>query len=78
DGQPDASTGTDTGSVTIDRDDGTTEQHGGEDYEVGAGNGKDHGDLNQIQEEQHGSETVKPAIQDDGVNQGNLNRDDVE
>lgn len=78
DGQPDASTGTDTGSATIDHDDGTTEQHGGKTYEVGAGDGKDHGNLNQIQEEQHGPGTVKPAIQDDGVNQGNPDRDDVE
>ena len=78
DGQPDASTGTDTGSATIDHDDGTTEQHGGETYEVVAGDGEDHGDLNQIQEEQHGPETVEPAVQDDGVNEGDLDPADIE
>ena len=78
DGQPDASAGTDSGSATADHDDGATEEHGGQSYEVEAGGGEDHGDLNQIQEDQHGSETVEPAVQDDGVNEGDLDPSDVE
>ena len=34
--------------------------------------------VSQIQEDQHGSETVEPAVQDDGVNQGDPDPDDVE
>ena len=88
DGEPDGSSGTDSGSRTVDEDDGTVEEHVVQDpdtgqpttqeYEVVAGDGEDHGDLNEVQEQEHGPETVEPAVQDDGVNEGDLDPDDVE
>ena len=83
DGHPDASAGTDTGSQIIDDTDGTVETHTDPDtgqqqeYEVVAGDGTDHGDLGQIQQD-HDADTVEPAVQDDGVNEGDLDESDVE
>ena len=77
DGKPDGSSGTQSGSRTVDTDNGKTESHGGQDYNVVAGDGQNHTDLNQVQET-HSSDTVEPAVKDDGVNQGDLDPDDVE
>ena len=84
DGQRDASADTDTGSVIIDTTDGTVETHTDPDtgqsqeYEVVAGDGTDHGDLGEIQQEYHDADTVEPAVEDDGVNEGDLDEEFVE
>lgn len=77
DGKPDASTGTNSGSQTVDHDNGTTENHGGKDYEVVAGDGQNHTDLGEVQQ-QHSADTVEPAVQDDDVNKGDLDESAVE
>ena len=46
--------------------------------EVVVGDGQDHGDLAQIQEEQHSHETVEEPLAGDGENQGDLDPDAVE
>ena len=46
--------------------------------EVVVGDGQDHGDLAQIQEEQHSDETVEEPLAEDGENQGDLDPDAVE
>ncbi len=76
--KPDGSTGTHSGSHTVDTDHGTTETHGGQDYTVQAGDGQNHSDLNQTQEQQHSHDTVETPVKDDGVNEGDLDPDDVE
>ena len=86
--EPDGSSGTDSGSYTVDHDNGTTEEHTttnpdtgqpvSQEYEVVAGDGGNHGDLNEIQEQHHIHDTIEPAVQGDGVNQGDLSPDDVE
>ena len=48
------------------------------DSSVVIGDGQDHGDLSQIQEEQHSQETVEEPLQDDGVNEGDLDESAVE
>ena len=77
DGHQDASTGTESGSRTVDDTNGTTETHGGQDYTVVAGDGQNHTDLGEVQE-QHSSDTVEPALKDDGTNQGDLDPSAVE
>ncbi len=67
----DGSTGTQSGSQIVDTDDGTTETHNGKDYEVQAGDGQNHTDLNEVQE-QHNEDTVEEPVQDDGTNEGDL------
>lgn len=42
------------------------------------GDGQDHGDLAQIQEEQHSHDTVEEPLQDDGTNEGDLDESAVE
>ena len=84
DGQRDASADTDTGSKIIDDTNGKIEQHTDpdtgktQDYEVQAGDGQDHGDLGQIQQQDHSADTVEPELKDDGVNEGDLDEDAVE
>ena len=73
----DGSSGTQSGSRIVDTDNGKTESHGGQDYSVVAGDGQNHTDLNQVQET-HSSDTVEPAVKNDGVNQGDLDPGDVE
>jgi hypothetical protein len=46
--------------------------------DVVVGDGQDHGDLTQIQEEQHSHDTVEEPLQDDGVNEGDLDESAVE
>ena len=77
DGQTDASTGTHSGSQTVDHDNGTTETHGGQEYDVVAGDGQDHTDLGEVQQ-QHSHDTVEDPVKDDGVNEGDLDESDVE
>ena len=74
---PDASAGTQSGSRTVDNTNGTTETHGGQDYTVVAGDGQNHTDLGEVQE-QHSSDTVEPPLKDDGVNEGDLDESAVE
>lgn len=65
----DASTGTQSGSQTVDRDNGKTETHGGTDYTVVTGDGQNHTDLGQVQAD---PPAVEQPVQDDGVNQGDI------
>lgn len=74
----DGSTGTQSGSKTVDEDNGKTESKNGKDYEVVAGDGEQHSDLNKVQEEQHNSSTVEEPLKDDGVNQGDLDPANIE
>lgn len=76
--KPDGSAGTHSGSHTVDTDHGTTETHGGQEYTVQAGDGQQHSDLGQTQEQQHSHQTVEEPVKDDGVNEGDLDPDDVE
>ena len=59
----------DSGSPTVDRDDGTTETHGGQEYEVQAGNDKPHTDLSDVQQD---PPPVEEPVADDGVNEGDI------
>ena len=77
DGKPDASTGTQSGSQTVDHDNGTTETHGGQEYDVVAGDGQNHTDLGEVQQ-QHSHDTVEEPVKDDGVNEGDLDESAVE
>lgn len=74
----DGSAGTQSGSKTVDEDNGKTENRGGKDYQVVAGDGEQHSDLNKVQEEQHNSSTVEEPLKDDGVNQGDLDPANIE
>ena len=74
---PDASAGTQSGSRIVDDTNGETEAHGGQDYTVQADDGQNHTDLGEVQQ-QHSADTVEPAVQDDGVNQGDLGESAVE
>ena len=40
--------------------------------------GRDHGDLSQIQEQQHSHDTVEESVHGDGVNEGDLDEGAVE
>lgn len=64
-----ASPPSDSGSPTVDRDDGTHETHGGQDYEVQAGDDKPHTDLSDIQQD---PPQVEEPVADDGVNEGDI------
>ena len=77
DGKPDASTGTQSGSRTVDQDNGKTETHGGQEYDVVAGDGQNHTDLGEVQQ-QHSHDTVEEPVKDDGVNEGDLDESAVE
>lgn len=88
DGKPDGSSGTQSGSKTVDEDNGKTEQREKtnpdtgkttvEDYEVVAGDGENHSDLNKTQEEKHNEDTVEEPLKDDGVNEGDLDPSMIE
>lgn len=60
-----------SGSPTVDHNNGTHETHGGQDYQVQAGDGQNHTDLGTVQE-QASHDTVEAPVQDDGVNEGNI------
>ena len=60
-----------SGSPTVDHDNGTHETHGGQDYQVQAGDGQNHTDLGTVQE-QASHDTVEAPVQDDGVNEGDI------
>ena len=61
-----------SGSPTVDHDNGTHETHGGQDYEVVAGDGNTHSDLSDIQ---HAAthDTVEPALRNDSGGSGSSN-----
>ena len=61
-----------TGSPTVDHDNGTHETHGGQDYEVVAGDGQNHTDLGQIQAEAN-HDTVETPLQNDSGGNGGAN-----
>lgn len=66
----DASSGTDSGSRTVDEDNGTQENHDGQNYDVEAGDGQDHSDLSDVADPSNPNKPdVDPALQGDGVNQ---------
>ena len=65
----DASSGTQSGSQTVDHDNGTHETHGGQDYNVQAGDGQNHTDLGEIQAN---PPAVEEPVSDDGVNTGDI------
>ena len=68
--EQDASSGTDSGSRTVDEDNGTTEQHDGQNYDVEAGDGQDHSDLTDTADPSNPNKPdVDPALRDDGVNE---------
>lgn len=73
----DGSTGTQSGSKIVDTDDGKTETHNGKEYEVQAGDGQTHTDLNKVQE-QHNEDTVETPLQNDGTNEGDLDPSAIE
>ncbi len=60
-----------SGSPTVDHDNGTHETHGNQDYQVQAGDGQNHTDLGTVQE-QASHDTVEAPVQDDGVNEGDI------
>lgn len=66
-----------SGSYTVDQTNGTTETYGGQDYTVVSGDGQNHSDLQEVQEN-HDSTTVEPALQGDGTNSGDLDPSAVE
>jgi hypothetical protein len=68
DGQPDASAGTQSGSRIVDDTNGTTEDHGGQDYAVQADDGQNHTDAGEVQQ-QHSHDTVDEPVKADGENQ---------
>ncbi len=68
--EQDASSGTDSGSRTVDEDNGTTEQHDGQNYDVEAGDGQDHSDLTDTADPSNPNKPdVDPALRNDGVNE---------
>lgn len=63
-------TDTDSGSQIVDDDNGTTENHDGQDYDVEAGDGQDHTNLDDVADPSNPDKPdVDPALQNDGVNQ---------
>ncbi len=67
--QEDASAGTKSGSKTVDKDNGKTEKHDGKEYQVEAGDGKDHGDLAEKADPSNPEkQQIDPALKDDSVN----------
>ena len=65
----DASSGTQSGSQTVDHNSGTHETHGGQDYEVQAGDGQNHTDLGTVQAN---PPAVEEPVSDDGTNTGDI------
>jgi len=60
---------TDSGSQIVDNDNGTTENHNGQDYDVEAGDGQDHTNLDDVADPSNPDKPdVDPALQNDGVN----------
>lgn len=51
---------------------GTTETHGGQDYEVTAGDGQTHPDLAGVVDDHHNEGTVETPVAGDGQNQGDI------
>lgn len=65
----DASSGTQSGSQAVDHGNGTTETHGGQSYEVQAGDGQNHTDLGEVQAN---PPAVEEPVSDDGTNTGDI------
>ena len=65
----DGSSGTHSGSQTVDHDNGTHENHGGQDYTVQAGDGQQHTDLGEVQAN---PPAVEEPVSHDGTNEGDI------
>lgn len=65
----DGSSGTHSGSQTVDHDNGTHETHGGQDYQVQAGDGQQHTDLGTVQAN---PPAVEEPVSHDGTNEGDI------